>query len=105
MKTRGRWFDYDTGTRVIRAIGTFHPAYLLRSPSYKRLAVAGSARDREGACAGFLTLILNVRLLERCLFSESIRRVSFTSPHRGEVDLPRRRAASSGANRVRGAQL
>jgi uracil-DNA glycosylase len=38
MKTRGRWFDYDTGTRVIRALATFHPAYLLRSPSYKRLA-------------------------------------------------------------------
>jgi uracil-DNA glycosylase family 4 len=38
MKTRGRWLDYDTGTRVIRAMATFHPAYLLRSPSYKRLA-------------------------------------------------------------------
>jgi len=38
MKTRGRWFDYDTGSRVIRALATFHPAYLLRSPSYKRLA-------------------------------------------------------------------
>lgn len=38
MKTRGRWNDYDTGTRKIRAIATFHPAYLLRSPSYKRLA-------------------------------------------------------------------
>ena len=38
MKTRGRWFDYDTGSRVIRALPTFHPAYLLRSPSYKRLA-------------------------------------------------------------------
>src|SRR6266403_3649673 len=38
MKTRGRWFDYDNGTRTIRAIPTFHPAYLLRSPSYKRLA-------------------------------------------------------------------
>ncbi len=38
MKTRGRWFNYDTGTRVIRAIATFHPAYLLRSPSYKRLS-------------------------------------------------------------------
>ena len=37
MKTRGRWFDYDTGTRVIRAMATFHPAYLLRSPSYKRM--------------------------------------------------------------------
>src|ERR1700759_2183514 len=38
MRTRGKWFDYDTGTRVIRALATFHPAYLLRSPSYKRLA-------------------------------------------------------------------
>jgi uracil-DNA glycosylase len=38
MKTRGRWFNYNTGTREIRAIATFHPAYLLRSPSYKRLS-------------------------------------------------------------------
>jgi uracil-DNA glycosylase family 4 len=38
MKTRGRWSDYDTGTRTIRAIATFHPAYLLRSPSYKRMS-------------------------------------------------------------------
>jgi uracil-DNA glycosylase len=38
MKTRGRWFDYDTGSRTVRALPTFHPAYLLRSPSYKRLA-------------------------------------------------------------------
>jgi DNA polymerase len=38
MRTRGRWFEYDTGKRVIRALPTFHPAYLLRSPSYKRLA-------------------------------------------------------------------
>jgi uracil-DNA glycosylase len=38
MKTRGRWLEYDTGTRTIRAMATFHPAYLLRSPSYKRLA-------------------------------------------------------------------
>src|SRR5438477_9194086 len=38
MRTRGRWFDYDTGTRIIRAMATFHPAYLLRSPSYKRMA-------------------------------------------------------------------
>jgi uracil-DNA glycosylase family 4 len=37
MKSRGRWVDYDTGTRKIRAIATFHPAYLLRSPSYKRM--------------------------------------------------------------------
>src|SRR3954451_23512606 len=38
MKTRGKWLEYDTGQRAIRAIATFHPAYLLRSPSYKRLA-------------------------------------------------------------------
>ncbi len=37
MKTRGRWYNYDTGKRTIRAMPTFHPAYLLRSPSYKRL--------------------------------------------------------------------
>ncbi|MFB9270064.1 uracil-DNA glycosylase family protein [Bradyrhizobium erythrophlei] len=38
MRTRGKWFDYDTGTRAIRAIATFHPAYLLRSPSYKKMS-------------------------------------------------------------------
>ena len=37
MKTRGRWYDYDTGKRKIRAMATFHPAYLLRQPIYKRL--------------------------------------------------------------------
>ena len=26
MKSRGRWVDYDTGTRKIRAIASFHPA-------------------------------------------------------------------------------
>jgi uracil-DNA glycosylase family 4 len=38
MRARGKWFDYDTGTRTIRALPTFHPAYLLRSPSYKRMS-------------------------------------------------------------------
>ena len=38
MRTRGKWHNYDTGTRTIRAIATFHPAYLLRSPSYKRMS-------------------------------------------------------------------
>ncbi|QPF88041.1 uracil-DNA glycosylase [Bradyrhizobium genosp. L] len=38
MRTRGKWQDYDTGTRTIRAIATFHPAYLLRSPSYKKMS-------------------------------------------------------------------
>jgi len=38
MRSRGKWTDYDTGTRTIRAVPTFHPAYLLRSPSYKRMS-------------------------------------------------------------------
>lgn len=37
MKTRGKWHDYDIGSRKIRAMATFHPAYLLRQPIYKRL--------------------------------------------------------------------
>jgi uracil-DNA glycosylase len=37
-RTRGKWFNFHTGTREIRAIATFHPAYLLRSPLEKRLA-------------------------------------------------------------------
>lgn len=37
VKSRGRWFDYNTGTRMIRAMATFHPAYLLRQPIYKRM--------------------------------------------------------------------
>jgi DNA polymerase len=37
-KTRGRWFSFDTGKRQIRAMPTFHPAFLLRSPLQKRLA-------------------------------------------------------------------
>jgi DNA polymerase len=37
-RTRGRLFAYHTGTREIRAIPTFHPAYLLRQPLQKRLA-------------------------------------------------------------------
>jgi uracil-DNA glycosylase len=37
-RTRGRWFAYDTGTREIKALATFHPAFLLRSPLQKRFA-------------------------------------------------------------------
>jgi DNA polymerase len=37
-KTRGRWFNFDTGKRQIRAMPTFHPAFLLRSPLQKRFA-------------------------------------------------------------------
>jgi DNA polymerase len=37
-KTRGRWFTFKTGKREIRALPTFHPAFLLRSPLQKRFA-------------------------------------------------------------------
>ncbi|MCP8939266.1 uracil-DNA glycosylase [Alsobacter sp. SYSU M60028] len=37
-RARGRWTEYDTGKRRIRAIATLHPAYLLRQPLQKRLA-------------------------------------------------------------------
>jgi uracil-DNA glycosylase len=37
-RTRGRWFKYPTGSREIRALATYHPAFLLRSPLQKRLA-------------------------------------------------------------------
>jgi uracil-DNA glycosylase family 4 len=37
-KSRGRWFKYNSGKREIRALPTFHPAFLLRSPLQKRLA-------------------------------------------------------------------
>jgi DNA polymerase len=38
LTSRGKWVDYDTGTRRIRAIASLHPAYLLRQPLQKRLA-------------------------------------------------------------------
>lgn len=38
LKSRGRWFPFQTGRREIRAFATLHPAYLLRQPLQKRLA-------------------------------------------------------------------
>lgn len=38
MAARGRWLEYDNGTRTIPALPILHPAYLLRSPLDKRLA-------------------------------------------------------------------
>jgi uracil-DNA glycosylase family 4 len=35
-RSRGRWHAFHTGSREIRAIATFHPAYLLRNPIEKR---------------------------------------------------------------------
>jgi uracil-DNA glycosylase len=37
-RARGRWYPFDTGTREVRALPTFHPAFLLRSPLQKRFA-------------------------------------------------------------------
>ncbi len=37
-RTRGRWLAYRNGEQEIRAMPTFHPAYLLRSPLEKRFA-------------------------------------------------------------------
>ena len=34
--SRGRWRKFDTGSRVIKAMATFHPAYLLRTPGEKK---------------------------------------------------------------------
>ena len=50
-RTRGRWFAFDTGTREIRAIATFHPAYLLRSPLGEAPRLARFSGDQEGADA------------------------------------------------------
>jgi DNA polymerase len=38
LKSRGRWYTFQTGKREIRATVTMHPAYLLRQPLQKRLA-------------------------------------------------------------------
>jgi uracil-DNA glycosylase len=38
MRTRGKWRDLVLGGRKVRALATLHPAYLLRTPSAKRLA-------------------------------------------------------------------
>src|SRR6202011_3055730 len=38
LRLRGQWREFNTGRRVIRAMATLHPAYLLRQPAQKRLA-------------------------------------------------------------------
>jgi DNA polymerase len=38
LRLRGRFRPYDTGRRVIQALPTLHPAYLLRQPLQKRQA-------------------------------------------------------------------
>ena len=51
MKTRGRWFDYDTGTRKIRAHRDLPSGLSVALAVLQADGVAGSARDREGAGA------------------------------------------------------
>lgn len=38
LASRGRWMEYETGSRKIKAMAMLHPAYLLRQPLQKRLA-------------------------------------------------------------------
>ena len=38
MKTRGRWLEYNVQGRMVPAMPTLHPAYLLRQPAHKKLA-------------------------------------------------------------------
>jgi DNA polymerase len=51
-KARGRWLTFHTGTRDIRALATFHPAYLLRSPLEKRLAWRDFLALKQALAAG-----------------------------------------------------
>ncbi len=56
MRTRGKWFDYDTGTRTIRAIGHLPSGLSAALAVLQADGLAGSAFDREGAgAADFLT--------------------------------------------------
>jgi uracil-DNA glycosylase len=51
-RSRGRWFPYDTGSREIRALATFHPAFLLRSPLQKRFAWRDFLSLKKALAAG-----------------------------------------------------
>jgi len=51
-RARGRWFSYDTGQREIRALATFHPAFLLRSPLQKRFAWRDFLALKKALAAG-----------------------------------------------------
>ena len=38
MATRGKWLEYYVNGRMVPAMPTLHPAYLLRQPAHKKLA-------------------------------------------------------------------
>jgi len=50
LRTRGRWFPFQTGRREIRATATLHPAYLLRQPLQKRLAWRDFLAIKKALC-------------------------------------------------------
>ncbi len=58
LRLRGKWREFDTGRRTIRAMATLHPAYLLRQPPQKKLAwrdflaIRDALDDGEGATGG-----------------------------------------------------
>ena len=54
MQTRGKWFDYDTGTRTIRAHRHLPSGLSVALAVLQADVLAGSARDRQGAGAGGL---------------------------------------------------
>ena len=53
-KTRGRWFTFNTGTREIRAMPTFHPAFPVAQPVAEafRLARSSGRSRRRSASLG-----------------------------------------------------
>jgi uracil-DNA glycosylase len=51
-RSRGRWFPYDTGSREIKALATFHPAFLLRSPLQKCFAWRDFLALKKALAAG-----------------------------------------------------
>ena len=61
MRTRGKWFDYDTGTRTIRAHRHVPSGLSVALAVLQADVVAGSARDREGAGAGALLILRSTR--------------------------------------------
>ena len=38
LRLRGRWFDLDTGSKLVKTMPMLHPAYLLRTPAHKKQA-------------------------------------------------------------------
>ena len=52
MRTRGKWFDYDTGSRKIRALADLPSGLSAALAVLQADGLAGSAFDREGAGAG-----------------------------------------------------